>query len=135
LSGILELAAELQGRAADKNHFVLRRGKGPFRISRRHVLARNICSLVASVAAHAIDAVAVLAALDILQVDVAVVALERGVAGGMTILAAREGEDFEDLKECFAGSVGVGRGLGPGGGANAGNECGCEDAAGTRKRY
>lgn len=116
--GILELAAELQGRAADKNHFVLRGGKGPFRISRRHVLARKICSLVASVAAHAIDAVAVLAALDILQVDVAVVALERGVAGGMTILAAREGEDFEDLKECFAGSVGVGGGLGPSGRAN-----------------
>jgi hypothetical protein len=107
LPGIFELAAEFCWRATDDDHLVLRSGEGPFGISGRHVLAGDVGGLVAGVAAHAVDAVAVLAAHDILHVDVAVIALERCVAGRVTVLAARRGEDFVDLQKGFAGSGGV----------------------------
>ena len=74
---VFDLTAKLGRRAADKNHFVFGSGQRPFGISRRHVLARKIGSLMASIATHAVDAVAVFAALHVLQVDVAVVALQR----------------------------------------------------------
>jgi len=107
LLGIFELAAEFGGCAADDDHFVLRSGERPLGISGRQVFAGKIGGLVAGVAAHAVDAVAVLAAHDILEVDVAVIALQRGVAEGVTVLAAGRGENFVDLQEGFARSGGV----------------------------
>ena len=97
LFGIVELAAELRGRAPDENHFLLRGWKEPFGISRGHVFALKIGGLVASVAAHAVDTVAVLAALYILQMNMAVVALERGITWWMAVLAARGCENPVDL--------------------------------------
>ena len=72
---------------------------------------------MAGVAAHAVEAVAVGAALYVLNVDVAVVALERSVAGGMAIAAARRIEDGPGAEEgglrgfliCSDGSVRSGR--------------------------
>ena len=99
---IFELAAKFGRRASNDDHFVFRRGERPLRISRRHVCPGQIRGLVAGVAAHAIDAVAVSAAPHILQMDVTVVALEGGVSGGVAVLAARRREDFVDLQKRFA---------------------------------
>ncbi len=77
LPGIFQLITKLRGRASDKNHLVLRGWKGPFRISRRHVLTREIRGLMTSVTAHAVDAMAVFAAPHVLQMDMTVVALKR----------------------------------------------------------
>ena len=52
---VVELSAELRGRASDENHFVVRGWKEPFGISRRHMFARKIGGLVASVAAHSVN--------------------------------------------------------------------------------
>src|ERR1700687_2996865 len=65
----------------------------------------QISLLVAGVTVHAIDAVAVIAALDVLHVDVTVVALQRGVTGGVAVLAARRDKNFVNLQKSFAGSV------------------------------
>ena len=75
LFDVVELAAELRGRASDENHFEVLGGKRPLGISRRHVFARKIGCLVASVAAHAVDAVAVFTAHYVLHVNMAVIAL------------------------------------------------------------
>jgi hypothetical protein len=107
LLGIFELAAEFSWSAANDDHLVLWSRERPFGISGRHVLAGDVGGLVAGVAAHTVDAVAVLSAHDILHVDVAVIALERGVAGRVTVLTAGRGENFVDLQEGFAGSGGV----------------------------
>ena len=97
LFDIVELAAELRGRTSDENHYVVRGWKGPFGISRGHVFAQKIGGLVASVAAHSVDTKAILATLHILQMNMAVVALERCIPRWMTVLATRGGEDFIDL--------------------------------------
>jgi hypothetical protein len=88
LFGVFDLAAEVGGGAADENHFVFRRRKAPPGISGRHVRTGKIDGLMAGIAAHAVDAVAVFAAFYILKMDVTVVALEWRVTGGMAILAA-----------------------------------------------
>ena len=75
LPGIFELPAELGGRAADEDHLVFGRRQGPLGIAGRHVLAGEIGGLVTSVATHAVNAMAILATLDVLQMGVAVIAL------------------------------------------------------------
>ncbi|GAC1623380.1 MAG: hypothetical protein PVS2B2_24650 [Candidatus Acidiferrum sp.] len=62
---------------------------------------------MAGIAAHAIDAVAVSTAFDVLHVDMAIVALERRIARGMTILTARRDKDFVNLQKGVARSTGV----------------------------
>ena len=94
---ISNLATEIGSGTSDKNHLVFGSGERPFGISGRHVFAGEICGLVAGVATHGADAVAVFAALYILQVDVTVIALERSVACGMAVLTARRSENFVDL--------------------------------------
>ena len=86
---IFELAAKFARCASDENHFVFRRGERPLWISRRQIRPGQIRGLVAGVAAHGGDAMAIFTALYILHVNVTVVALQRKVAGGMAILAAR----------------------------------------------
>jgi hypothetical protein len=107
LCWIFQLAAEVWGGASDENHFVLRCWKRPRWISRRHVCAREVCGLVAGVATHAVDTVAVFAAFYVLEMDMAVVALQWCVAGGVAVLAARRCEYFVDLQKCFARSIGI----------------------------
>ncbi len=97
LFGIVELAAELRGRASDENHFVVRGWKQPLGTSRGHVFAQKIGGLVASVAAHSVDSKAILPTLHILQMNMAVVALERSIPRWMTVLATRGCEDLVDL--------------------------------------
>jgi hypothetical protein len=75
------------------------------------VVAGEVAGLVTGFAAHGGHAVAILAAFYVLQVDVAVVALERSVASGMASLAARRRENFVDFEKGFCGSSGVGRGM------------------------
>ncbi len=104
---IFQLAAELGGGTPDDDHFVLRSGKRPLGISRRHVFAGNIGTLVTGGAAHSVNAQAILAALHILQMDMAIVALQRRVTGGMAVLAARRGKYFVDLQKCFARGAGI----------------------------
>src|SRR5258706_10965467 len=104
---IFQLAAELAGGAPDDNHFVLRSGKRPLGISRRHVFAGNIGTLVTGGAAHSVNAQAILAALHILQMDMAIVALQRRVTGGMAVLAARRGKYFVDVQKSFARGAGI----------------------------
>src|SRR5260370_21734100 len=104
---IFQLAAELGGGAPDDDHFVLRSGKRPLGISWRHVFAGKIGSLVTGVAAHSVNTQAILAALHILQMDVAIVALQRRVTGGMAGLGARRGEYFFNLQKCFARGAGI----------------------------
>jgi len=94
---ISNLATEIGSGTSDKNHLVFGSGERPFGISGRHVFAGEICGLVASVATHGADAVAVFAALYILHVDVTVIALERSVACGMAVLTPRRSENFVDL--------------------------------------
>jgi len=69
------------------------------------MFTREIGSLMARIASHAVDAVAIFATLYVLQVDMTVVALKGRIARGMAVLAARKGEDFVDLQECLAGGV------------------------------
>jgi hypothetical protein len=97
LFGVFNLATEIGSGTSDKNHLVFWSGERPFGISGRHVFAGEICGLVASVATHGADAVAVFAALYILHVDVTVIALERSVASGMAVLTPRRSKDFVDL--------------------------------------
>src|SRR5260370_41392243 len=104
---IFQLAAELGGGAPDDDHFVLRSGKRPLGISGRHVFAGKIGSLVTGVAAHSVNTQAILAALHILQMDVAIVALQRRVTGGKAVLAARRGEYFVDLQKILARVAGI----------------------------
>ena len=99
---ISNLATEIGSGTSDKNHLVFGSGERPFGISGRHVFAGEICGLVASVATHGADAVAVFAALHILQMNVVVVALQRGVSGGVAILAARRSKNLVDLQKRFA---------------------------------
>jgi hypothetical protein len=94
---IFNLATEIGSGTSDKNHLVFGSGERPFGISGRHVFAGEICGLVASVATHGAGAVAVFAAVDILHVDVTVIALERSVACGMAVLTSRRSENFVDL--------------------------------------
>lgn len=54
---------------------------------------------MAGVALHAVDAMAVGAALYVLNVDVAIVTLERCVTGGMAIAATRRIEDGPGAEE------------------------------------
>jgi hypothetical protein len=56
------------------------------------MLARKIDGLVASVAAHCGYAVTIGSAFYILDVHVAVVSLQWGIAGWMTILASRRSQ-------------------------------------------
>ena len=102
LRRIFYLAAQLRRSAPDKDHFVLGRRQCPFGIAWGHVFAGQICGLMAGVAAHAVDSVAVFAALYVLQMHVAVVALQRSVASRVAILAARRSQNFIDLKESLA---------------------------------
>jgi hypothetical protein len=99
---IFELAAEFGWGTADEDHFVFGSRKRPFGIAGRHVVACEIRSLMASIAAHAVNAVAVFATFDVLQMNVAVIALQRSVTHGVAILAARRCKDFMDLKKSFA---------------------------------
>src|SRR5215467_13575561 len=108
LPGILQLSAKFSGRPPDKNHLVLRWWKEPLWIARRHMFTRDIRGLMASVAAHAVGAMAVFAALHVLEMNVAVVPLKRRVARRMAVLAARKSENFVYVQECFAGGVGIG---------------------------
>src|SRR6266478_488533 len=107
LLGIFELAAQLGRRAPEEHHFVLRRGERPLWISRRQIGPGQIRGLVAGVAAHAVDAVAIFAALHILQMDMAVVALQGRVPGGVAVLATRRSKNSVELQKCFAGGVRV----------------------------
>jgi len=56
---ISNLATEIGSGTSDKNHLVFGSGERPFGISGRHVFTGEICGLVASVATHGADAVAV----------------------------------------------------------------------------
>src|ERR1700674_595956 len=117
LLGVLELAAKLGGRTSDDDHFLLRSGERPLGITGRQVFAGKIGGLVASVAAHAVNTLAIFAALDVLRVDMAVIALQRRVTRRVTVLAAGRGEDFVDLQKCLARGLGIWFG-GPGSGVN-----------------
>jgi hypothetical protein len=108
LFGVFELPTEFGGRAADEHHFVLGRRQAPLGIARRHVVSGEIGGLVTSFAAHGGNAVAVLAAFYVLQVNVTVVALQRSVACGMAILAARRSENFVDFEKGFCRTRRVG---------------------------
>jgi len=66
------------------------------------MVASEIRGLVAGVATHSVDTVTVLAALYVLKVGMAVVTLERSVPGRVTILAARRGKYFINLKKSLA---------------------------------
>jgi hypothetical protein len=55
----------------------------------RHVRARKIRVLVAGVAGHAVYAVTLAAAPYVLDMDVAIIALQRSVAGGVAVLTTR----------------------------------------------
>ena len=104
---ILELTAKLSGGTADENHFVLGGWERPLGVTGRHVLPGKIGGLVAGVAAHTVNAVTISAPLHVLRVHVAVIALQRRVTRGMTVLAAGRGEHLVDLEECFARGVGI----------------------------
>jgi hypothetical protein len=69
------------------------------------VLASEIFCLVARVAAHSVHAVAIFAALHILQVLVAVISLQRRIARRMAILAARRCQYAVHLKESGARDI------------------------------
>jgi len=85
---------------------------------------------MAGVAAHAVDAAAVLAAYYILKVDVAIIALQRRVAGGMAVLTARRSENAIQLQESGTRCVGVGLGrLGAGTANEATNKAGVAASA------
>jgi hypothetical protein len=80
----------------------------PFGIAGRHVITGEIGALVTGFAAHGGNAAAVFAAFYVLQMDVAVVALQGSVACGMAVLAARRSEDFVHLEKGFCGGGRVG---------------------------
>ena len=61
------------------------------------MVAWKIGGLVAGVTTHAVDTVAILASPYILQMNMAVVALQGRVTRWMTVLAARRRENFVDL--------------------------------------
>src|SRR5438046_11249 len=82
---ISNLATEIGSGTSAHNHVVFVSGEVACGVSGRHVFTGEICGLVASVATHGADAVAVFAALYILHVDVTVIALERSVACGMAV--------------------------------------------------
>ena len=107
LFGIFELTAKLHWRAADENHFVFEGWERPLDVTGRHVLAGKIGPLVAGIAAHTVNAATISATLHVLPVDMAVIALQRRVTRGMTVLAAGRGEDFVDLQKCFTRGVGI----------------------------
>src|ERR1700687_4810351 len=107
---IFELTSKLRGGATDENHFMFGGWEGPLGVTGRHVLAGKIRGLGAGVAAHAVNAVAISATLDVLRVHMTVIALQRRVTRGVTVLAAGRGEDFVDLQKCFARGVGIGFG-------------------------
>ena len=78
----------------------------------REAWAGEVGVLVAVLALESELAAAVGSSLDVLGVDVAVVALKRPIAGGMAVETPRMHEDFVDLEE---GGLGVGGALGGGG--------------------
>ena len=65
----------------------------PFGMARRHVLAGKVFVLMTILALECVKAFAVGTALHVLEMRVAVLALQRNVAGGMAIHAARVHED------------------------------------------
>ena len=74
------------------------------------MLTREIDGLVASVAAHCGDAVAVRSTFYVLYVNVTVVSLQWSIAGGVTVLASRRSQHSIKLQKCGAGCGGVGLG-------------------------
>jgi len=99
---IFDLPAKLTGRAPNKHHLVLGGGKTPLWIAGREVGTRNICRLMARIAAHPVHAVPIFAALYVLKMHVAVITLKRRIARGVTVLAARRSQDTINLKKCGA---------------------------------
>src|SRR5580698_192693 len=93
LRRIFQLPAKLGGGFALNHHLHIGRRQRPFRIARRHVGARKIRNLMARAAFHPVNALAIRAALHILNVHVTILALQRRVAGGMAIAAARRSEN------------------------------------------
>src|SRR5882672_2114348 len=69
------------------------------------MLTGNILCLVAGVAAHSVNSVAILAPLHVLQMLVAVISLKRSVASGMAILAARRSQHAIHLEKRSARSI------------------------------
>ena len=99
LFGIFQLAAQRSGRAPHKNHLVFRRRQTPLRIPRGQVRSGQVAILMAGIATHRRHSVTIHATPHILQMHVAVVALQRCVTGRMTVLAARRRQHFVYLQE------------------------------------
>src|SRR5438105_2221165 len=74
----------------------------PLRVARWHVFAWNIVELMTVCALHREEPFAVGTALDVLHVNVAVVALERLIALGMAVHATRVHEDRIYCEKCSA---------------------------------
>src|SRR6266849_2891798 len=96
---IFDLPAKLTGRAPNKHHLVLGGGKTPLWIAGREVGTRNICRLMARIAAHPVHAVPIFAALYVLKMHVAVITLKGRIARGVTVLAARRSQDIDKPEE------------------------------------
>ena len=96
---IFQLAGELARGFALKDHLHFGRRQVPVRVSRRHVRAGQVGELVTIRAFQCVLSLAVRTALDVLGVHMAVVALERRVAGRVAIQASRVHQDLVCLLE------------------------------------
>jgi hypothetical protein len=90
---VFQLAREFGRALALEDHPHVRRRQVPLGMAGRHVCADKVFVLVTVLAFHCVKAFAVESALDVLEMQVAVLALQWNVAVGMAIHAARVHED------------------------------------------
>ncbi len=102
---IFDLLAKLACRASNKYHLVLGGGQSPLRTAGRHMRARKIRCLMACITTHPVHSAAVLAPYYVLKMHMTVVSLKRRITRGMTILAARRGQDTIKLQESGARGI------------------------------
>src|SRR5687768_7981488 len=86
---VLQLARQLGGAPALENHRLVRRRKMPLGMAGRHAFTNEVFVLMTVLALERVKPLAVGSALHILEMEMAVFALQWNVAGGMTIHAAR----------------------------------------------
>src|SRR5438105_11598462 len=107
LMRVFERAGEFGWSLALENHAHLLWWQMPLRVSGRHVGTREIGVLMAVGAFEGVETFAIGAAFDVLEMQVAVIALKRYVAYRMAVHATRMHEDGISSEECVAGSGGV----------------------------
>jgi len=90
---VFQLACQLRGGFALKDHSHIRGRETPLGMTGRHAFARKVRVLVTTFALERIEAFAVGAALHVLEMEVTVFALQRDVSGRMAIHAARMHEN------------------------------------------